>query len=339
MSFFAFNKTVVPALNVSNFYEGQIKYYYKNDKNDATNITVYDTEYEAMNHLIETVDLAPYYDFWAVFYNTATDEPTMDKRYANFVMVMARKTTAVNNNILAYLTQSAKDNDHTTSVYSEDDLVVNGKEGVEANAKKSLISVDKDLTNIDGLGLSVITKVISDDNIDIRDGFTVKEFDNDGEPITIKVLYDKAKELTEQTKKKSDIDPENLVNITLIDVTGTTLKTSLKDWDGADITINVPKTEQTDAQEASSDENEQKETVNSEEITKITLPVEDSASTVTYSKFAPVNDYVDIYREYIDGYTGEYEDIKPEDDDKEEEVVTPPTEDVVIANDSDYVTV
>jgi hypothetical protein len=334
MSFFAFNKTVVPALNVKNFYEGQMKFYYKNDANDANDITVYDTEYEAMKHLIETVDLTPYYDFWAVYYNTADDAKALaaDKRYANFVMVMARKTTAVSNNILAYLTQGTTD--HTTSVYSEADLVTKVEKENETDIEVNdtqLINAEKDLTKIDGLGLNVLLIVQPDDTtFDVRDGFDVKKFDNDGNPITIQVLYDKAKELTATVAGEND--EEGKANITLIDVTGTTLRTSLVAWkDVSTLEIAVP--------EAQSDDSKQEENIASDKVARLALKIEEDKAK--YVKYAPVDDAIDIYRDYIDGYDKTLEELNPENKDSEE--IPPEKEDEeekeVIANDSDYITV
>lgn len=200
----AFNATKVNALLKDNIYAAGTKYYYETSEG----IKTFDTELEAMTYLLNNVDLSVNYKFVPVFYNRTEDGA--EKRYSDFVMVMARKTIAVNNNILNYLIASKEASGNVAT-------------DVEENA--NLSSINKDLTAVKGLGLPLLVSVEKTDDdgttYDIQDNFIYNEYTNDGNSITCNVLFAKLQELTDLVVNNEKI------NMTLIDITGLPLKATI----------------------------------------------------------------------------------------------------------------
>lgn len=202
----AFEATKVPSLQQDKIFKGIEKYY------SVTNpeSTPYDTELEAVNNLLSTVDLSQYYKFVEVFYNPTNNT---DKKYGKTIMVIARKTVAVNNNILNYLlAPNTTDDDITTADDSND--IPDGT---------ALSSIKKDLSKVKGLGLSLLTQSessVNDETVyDIKDNFIYGEFTNNDEAITCDVLFNELKSIGEKVT-------DNKFDVTLIDITGTALKTT-----------------------------------------------------------------------------------------------------------------
>ena len=208
----AYDATKVESLKQDNIFEGKIKFYYGNDKN---NIIIFDTIEEAMAKLLDTVDLSKYYKFYNVFYDAKTGDT---KRYNKYIMVMARKTVAVKNNVLNYITAKS-DNSGTISSDSE---------------YKPLNQINKDIEQVNGLGQPIlvqIEKTNSDGSItyDVRDNFIVDEFTNDNKAITCNVIFNQLNKI-----KNSPLTIDNKFDFTLIDVTGLPLKSTIND----NITVN-----------------------------------------------------------------------------------------------------
>lgn len=208
----AYDATKVESLKQDNIFEGKIKFYYGNDKN---NIIIFDTIEEAMAKLLDTVDLSKYYKFYNVFYDAKTGDT---KRYNKYIMVMARKTVAVKNNVLNYITAKS-DNSGTISGDSE---------------YKPLNQINKDIEQVNGLGQPIlvqIEKTNSDGSTtyDVRDNFIVDEFTNDNKAITCNVIFNQLNKI-----KNSPLTIDNKFDLTLIDVTGLPLKSTIND----NITVN-----------------------------------------------------------------------------------------------------
>ena len=208
----AYDATKVESLKQDNIFEGKIKFYYGNDKN---NIIIFDTIEEAMVKLLDTVDLSKYYKFYNVFYDAKTGDT---KRYNKYIMVMARKTVAVKNNVLNYITAKS---DNSGAVSSDSEY-------------KPLNQINKDIEQVNGLGQPIlvqIEKTNSDGSTtyDVRDNFIVDEFTNDNKAITCNVIFNQLNKI-----KNSPLTIDNKFDLTLIDVTGLPLKSTIND----NITVN-----------------------------------------------------------------------------------------------------
>jgi len=208
----AFNATKVPSLAQGNIFHAEMKYY------SVINsvVTEYNSELEAMESLLSSIDLSKYYKFVTVFYNPTGKTGKNDKKYADFVMVMARKTVAVNNNILNYLIASSSNSGTIAENVSETD---------------NFATVRKNLENVKGLGLSLLASIETTKNevttYDIKDNFIYGEYTNEGNAITCNILFD-------ELKKLANMVENNVINLTLIDITGLPLKTTI---DNEDIVI------------------------------------------------------------------------------------------------------
>ena len=133
-------------------------------------------------------------------------------------MVMARKTVAVKNNVLNYITAKS-DNSGAISGDSE---------------YKPLNQINKDIEQVNGLGQPIlvqIEKTNSDGSTtyDVRDNFIVDEFTNDNKAITCNVIFNQLNKI-----KNSPLTIDNKFDLTLIDVTGLPLKSTIND----NITVN-----------------------------------------------------------------------------------------------------
>lgn len=158
-------------------------------------------EHKALEYILNTLKINTKYILVDVFYNPSYAEQEKDKlKYNDYILVMARKTVAVNNQILNYL-------------ISPDD---SGE--LFYDTKNNTLDDERDLDKIQGLGLDLIMQDEKDGKFDIRDNFIYQVLDKD---FTCNSLFKHIKE--QQSKVRGSVD------IALIDVTGSELKSTIND--------------------------------------------------------------------------------------------------------------
>ena len=169
-------------------------------------IKKFENEDKALSYILSTIKLSDKYYFADVFYNPSYEKQAEDgKKYDKYIMVIIRKTNAVHNQLIKYLT-SNKD--------ASGELFIGEGEHT--------LNEELNLDNIQGLGLDIIkqdSRIIDDKTVyDIRDNFIYQILDKE---FTCDFLYHYI--LEQGAKARSGCD------IAIIDVTGSELKSTFRD--------------------------------------------------------------------------------------------------------------